>query len=88
MTSVLPAHSTDHRLAIVFRVHALMLVLTDLLSVSEVPHPGMERMVRIAAPTVIAACRCKLTAVDDQPAAFDVTEFRAAMNAARPEGQI
>jgi hypothetical protein len=86
VTCVLPMQSNDYRLAVAFRLHALTLVLRHLLFIPEPPKPGMGRMVRIAAGMIAAACRCKLISVDDQPAAFDLTEFKAAMDSVRSDG--
>jgi hypothetical protein len=86
VTCVLPMQSNDYRLAVAFRLHALTLVLRHLLSIPELPRPRIGRMVRIAGGMIVAACRCRLISVDDQPAAFDLTEFKAAMDAVGPEG--
>jgi hypothetical protein len=44
-------------------------------------------MVRITRPIVVASCQCKLKVRDDNPAAFDLAEFQAAMTAAVTENK-
>ena len=80
ITRVLPTQSNDYRLAMAFRLHALTLILTNLLPVPQPAAPDFGRMVRLSSRTIAAACRCKLRSVDDQPAAFDFADFKAAMD--------
>jgi hypothetical protein len=83
---VLPTRSNDYRLAIAFRLHALMLIQANLLPAPQPANPGIERMVRMTPRAIAAACRCELKSVDDQPAAFDVADFKATMDAVPAEG--
>jgi hypothetical protein len=76
---VLPAQSNDYRLALAFRLRALMLILANLLAGPEPAQLDIEHMVRLTSRTIAAACRCKLRSVDDQLAAFDFADFQAAM---------
>jgi hypothetical protein len=77
---VLPTQSDDYRLALAFRLHALMLTLANLLVGPDPAQLYIERMIRLTSRTIAAACRCKLKSVDDQPAAFDFADLKAAMD--------
>jgi hypothetical protein len=77
---VLPTRSNDYRLALAFRLHALMLTLANLLVGPDPAQLDIGPMVRLTSRTIAAACRCKLNSIDDQPAAFDFADFKAAMN--------
>jgi hypothetical protein len=80
-----PKKSADYPLAMALRLHALAVALED-------PIPGLVRASGEGAPliarwAIAAACRCDLVPLDEQPAAFDPTQFRvAAMNAVVPAG--
>jgi hypothetical protein len=82
-----PEKSGDFGLALALRLHALAVVLEDLVSIPGLVRTGVGGAAMVARCAIAAACDCDLAQRGEQPAAFDPVEFRAAaMNVITPTG--